>query len=348
MSQQPGQYPQQYPQPGYPQQGYAPQQPQYAPQTPQNYRPQQGYGQQAPPQQVQQTLSGKSAAEILNGGKSGHPGLKMGKLHQPPNVKVGGPVLEDAGVFQVTKKDQRTGLRVPLFFPSGDPIEGITVTVQTNEREQRQPHEPPDNGVRTMFIDGRWPDDYNTKRKAVTLACQRVGAAVPERGGTLWMWWTHEVNTGAPTPAQNWEAEYIPPPSAAAGVLAPPVSQPAVQYAQQQPEYATPQQYAQPQPQYQQAPPQQYPQAAPVQAPQYAQQTPQMPQPAAYAPPVTGQYGAPLPQIQATVSLDPAQQYQPQQAPQAPAPQPAPQNMAAPAPQPQQAPVDNSPGMPPF
>lgn len=337
MSQQPyGGYPQ-YPQ--QPQQGYAPQ-PQYAPQapSPQNYRPQQGYGQQAPPQQVQQTLSGKSAAEILSGGKSGHPGLKMGKLHQPPNVKVGGPVLDDAGVFQVTKKDQRTGLRIPLFFPSGDPIEGITVTVQTNEREQRQPHEPPDTGVRTMFIDGRWPDDYNTKRKAVTLACQRVGASVPERGGQLYMWWTHEVNTGAPTPAQNWEAEYIPPPSAAAGVLAPPQTM-------QNPH---PQQYAPaPQPQYQQHPPQQYPQAAPVQEPQYAQQAPQMPQPPVYANPATGQYGAPLPQIQQTVSLDPAQQYPPQQAPQAPAPQPAPQNMAAPAPAPQ-GPVGQDAGMPPF
>jgi hypothetical protein len=209
-------------------------------------------------------------ADLLVGGRSQHPALKVGKNRQPAGEWRGGPIVEAAGTFPVSKPGPNN-TPVPAIYPkSGQQIWGLTVAVQTAERD---PAEPGDDGVRTMFIDGAWKDDYSSKRKAVIEALRKHGAPEPQVGGQLYLRWTHEVNTGGAIPALNWEAHYVPAPGAAMAAVtadAPPVPFQAPQPYPAQPAPVAQPQYQQPtQPQYQQPTQPQYPapmqQAAPPQ-----------------------------------------------------------------------------------
>ena len=142
--------------------------------------------------------------DILMGG-GGSPTLPLGKrAGQPAGEMRGGVVLNDEPTpFPV--RDPKTG--EAKLYPSGDPIMGVHVDVQTPARD---PSIPNDDGVRRIYIEGSTKGDaYASKRKAVIDAVRLIGAAGIERGGELFLTWTHEVDTGTGIPAQNWSARYV-------------------------------------------------------------------------------------------------------------------------------------------
>lgn len=199
---------------------------------------QQPYGQ--PPQATtppQQHTPAPSASDILGGGEGGgKPTFKLGKKHQPAGEFRGGRILNEPGVYHVQKPGKPGEARVPLYYQkgprAGEPVWGVYVDVPTAERD---PMIDGDDGVRRIYIEGMWLDAYASKKRAVieavSVAAKETGRQLKgiERGGEIYLAWTHEVETGAATPAQNWVAKYVPPPSASSAVLAPPVE--AQQYA---------------------------------------------------------------------------------------------------------------------
>lgn len=307
MSQQPGYYPQQqYP----PQPQYAPPAQHYQQQPVQQYPPQaQQYrqpAQQFPPQpavsqQPKVQLPGNPNGTLMGGnGEPSVPALQLGKKWQAAGEWRGGVIVSPLVEYHV-HKPVRKGTETeyePQFYPkSGDPIIAVYVDVQTDVRD---PSIEGDDGVRRMYIEGSLKtDQYVSRRGAVVDAVRKVGAAAPAQGGRLFLAWTHEVDTGAPSPAQSWQGHYDAP--AAGTLMGPgqtaPVQQQAApqvqpQYAPQQPQYAAPAAPMQAQ-QLMQA--QQY--AAPVHPQQQYAPVPQQ-----YAPPA----GPPVPQPQAAPSPEAA------------------------------------------
>jgi hypothetical protein len=53
----------------------------------------------------------------------------------------------------------------PKFWPSGDPMYQVIVTVQTQERD---PSIQDDDGKRRLFIKGRNPDRWRPRRRPAT------------------------------------------------------------------------------------------------------------------------------------------------------------------------------------
>ena len=220
--------------------------------TPAQQYPAQQYPQSARPAPV-------DANALLMGGNSGAPALKVGpgKIGQPahtqPHEMVGGRVVSPPKPFTVM--DNQT--KRPKLYPSGDPIQGVCVEVQTG---QIDPTIEGDRGVRTVYIEGAWRDEYHSRKRAVTEAIRAAGSDGLHVGDELYLGWTHTVDTGAPSPAVNYVARYVRGSQVAANAaLQPPQAAPA------------PQPYGQPAPQAAPAYPtaQPYP---PQQAPAYPQQ----------------------------------------------------------------------------
>lgn len=143
----------------------------------------------------------------------------------------------------------------PKFFPSGDPIMGVIVEVQTDERD---PSKEGDDGRRTFYIEGKRLKD------AVKAGVRAAGARGLEVGGALDVKLTHYDTPGDRRSGCNWQVVYTP-----AGNNALMTEEPAQQQPVQQ--AAPVQQAPAPQP-APQAPPQQ---AAPAAQPQ-AQAQPAM------------------------------------------------------------------------
>lgn len=209
-----------------------------------------------------------SANDLLNQGRG--TGLKMGKSHAQMGQMLGGRIVADPSTYHVREYDKNNPGNGPLkYFPSGDPIYGLTVDVQTNERDASIED---DDGVRRMFIEKK--RQLNAVRDAVR-ASGANGLAV---GGTLYMAWIGEEDSTAASPAMLWAAQYTPPTVGIPG--APPQQPPAQTYQQSAPATAP---YVPPAPV----------QAAPVQ-PAPVAQPPAVDQPAAAA-------------VAALGNLDPAQ-----------------------------------------
>lgn len=223
----------------------------------------------APAPQQPRTTPANAANDLLFGGGGGHPALKVGLAkapnppHTQPNEFVGGRIVGGPRTFEV--KDQAGN---PKTYPkSGQPILGVAVDVQTGRID---PTVEGDDGVRTLYVEGAWRDAFNSRRKAVVEAVRAAGRDGLAVGDELYIAWTHTVETGAPQPAVNYVAKYVPASASAANALlqspAPAPQQtyaaPAPQYAQPapptpaypsaaQPGYGQPQQpYAAPQPQH--------------------------------------------------------------------------------------------------
>ncbi|WP_051750081.1 hypothetical protein [Phycicoccus jejuensis] len=174
----------------------------------------------------------------------------------------------------------------PKFFPSGDPIMGIHVVVQTNERDATIEG---DDGRRTFYIEGRY------LKEAVREGIRNAGSAGLEVGGQLTVTFTHREDPNDKRSRKYWSVQYVPAGNAA--LMGEQQPQQALQqsYQQQAPAYqppAAPQGYAPPQaasapaqqpvaPPVQQAPAQAAaaapidPQLAAFQAWQASQQAPQ-------------------------------------------------------------------------
>lgn len=87
------------------------------------------------------------------------------------------------------------------FFPSGDPIMGIVVEVQTNERDTTNGD---DTGLRTFYIEGRYI------KEAVRNAVRASGATGLEVGGQLTVVFTHREDPMDKRSRKFWDVTYVP------------------------------------------------------------------------------------------------------------------------------------------
>lgn len=136
------------------------------------------------------------ANDILMGGGDGVPGASFrnpgdsveGVLTAPPKAR------EEREFNQVT---QRSDGPVKTF-PSGDPIYGILVDLQTQERD---PMNPEDTGVRRVYVEGKRLKD------AIRNAVANAGGKGLEVGGYLKVTYTHQEAAGTVL-AKCYAAEY--------------------------------------------------------------------------------------------------------------------------------------------
>lgn len=164
-------------------------------QPPWGQPPQSGNPWGPPPQQQQPQRDTRSANDILMGGGGAPawafeaPGVrKVARITKPPQSK------------QEREYDPRNpGGGKPKFFPSGDPIMGVTVEVQTNERD---PSDPDDDGKRTFYIEGK------RLKEAVREAVRAAGANGLEVGGTLDVTLTHYDEPNDRKSGRNWQISY--------------------------------------------------------------------------------------------------------------------------------------------
>lgn len=89
----------------------------------------------------------------------------------------------------------------PKFYPSGDPIMGITVEVATDERDAGIED---DDGTRTFWIEGRYLKD------AVRSAVRAAGANGLEVGGRLQVTFTHREDPTDKRSRKYWDVKYTP------------------------------------------------------------------------------------------------------------------------------------------
>ncbi|WP_130012162.1 hypothetical protein [Serinicoccus sediminis] len=89
----------------------------------------------------------------------------------------------------------------PKFFPSGDPIMGILVEVQTDERD---PSRDGDDGRRTFYIEGKRLKD------AVKAGIRAAGGSGLEVGGVLDVTLTRYDVPGDRRSGRNWQIAYTP------------------------------------------------------------------------------------------------------------------------------------------
>lgn len=94
-----------------------------------------------------------------------------------PGIVVGGRIVAPPKAHQEREYDRNNpGQGRPKTFPSGDPIYGLTIDVQT---DQRDPSIADDTGVRRIYVEGK------RMKEAVRNAVQAAGAPKLEIGGTL-------------------------------------------------------------------------------------------------------------------------------------------------------------------
>jgi hypothetical protein len=211
-----------------------------------------------------------------------------------PGTTIGGLILRPPRAYQEREYvEGNPGGGNPKTFPSGDPIMGINIDVQTNVRDASVPD---DDGIRTLYIEGKRLKD------AVRDGVRQAGAQKLEVGAEIYVTFTHREDPMDKRSAKHYTVRYVPVAQAAVGLgqQVQPQQQP---YGQQTPQQG----YQQPQQAYGQPPAQQY--ASPVQQqPQQAYQPPQQQAPAQqYAPPAQQAYSPPV-QPQQPVQQPPAQQ----------------------------------------
>lgn len=194
---------------------------------------------------------------------------KVGTVAAPPQSR------------QEREYDQNNpGGGAPKVFPSGDPIMGILVEVQTDERD---PSISEDDGRRTFYIEGKRLKD------AVKAGVRAASASGLEVGGSLDVTLTRYDVPGDRRSGRNWQVRYTPAGNAQLMGEHPEPVAPAHQPVQQAPAPV-------------QAPPVQQP--APQQAPVQAQPAPQQDMSAMLA--------AMTPEQQAALAAFQQQQGQPQ------------------------------------
>lgn len=95
----------------------------------------------------------------------------------------------------------------PKFYPSGDPVMQLPITIQTDVRD---PADPSDDGQRTIYIGG-------DKRRALKMAFQAAGTRGPKVGDWLALTYTgDDPNSKGNTPKKLFKADYAVNPNAGA------------------------------------------------------------------------------------------------------------------------------------
>lgn len=164
------------------------------------------------------------ANAVLMGG----PGAKGWKFEDPGTTHTG-TVAEPPKAVQEREYDpQNPGGGKPKFFPSGDPIMGVHVILQTNERDVT---DEDDDGKRTFYVEGRYI------KEAVRNAIRAAGSAGIEVGGQLTVTFTHREDPMDKRSRKYWDVKYIPAgnaalmapetPAAATAPTPPPPAEPA-------------------------------------------------------------------------------------------------------------------------
>jgi len=159
-------------------------------------------------------------AVLMGGG-----GPKGWKFENPGDTRVG-TIAERPEAKQERDYDPNNpGGGKPKFYPSGDPIMGIHVVVQTDERD---PSIEDDDGRRTFYIEGRYI------KEAVRNAVRAAGAPGLEIGGQLRVTFTHREDPMDRRSRKYWDVKYTPAGNAALmqDSTPAPQAQPAQQYAQ--------------------------------------------------------------------------------------------------------------------
>lgn len=206
-------------------------------------------------------------------------------------------------------EQQRTNFttKQPEVWPDGRPKTQLVVKLATSERDPSNPH---DDGVRSLYIKSQMVN-------AVGTAIRAAGAPGLRVGGELYVMWTGEKPSNAGNPSKLYAAHYKAPEPGqhTDGIFGQPQTGPAPIFAQpgQQPPAAPPQ-YQPPAPAPQPVPQYQAPGQVPAPAPQYAPPAPQQaPQYQPTAPAAQPMPQAPAPQYQPPAPPAPAQPYQPPQ-----------------------------------
>jgi hypothetical protein len=145
-------------------------------------------------------------------GGGGYPTAKLDQLR----VWVGGTIVSKP----TTRQETEFGTGKPKTFPkSGDPIMGIIVDVQTDQRTDAD-----DDGIRRLYIEGKRLKD------AVRAGVVASGADGLDVGGQLFVAWVGEEQGQGATPAKVYEARYYAPPTTtpvpAGGAAPAPMSDP--------------------------------------------------------------------------------------------------------------------------
>lgn len=196
-----------------------------------------------------------------------------------PGSTVAGPITEISDQKQATKWNPDPKAKRELdFWPSGDPVMEVWITVQTQERN---PQDEDDTGLRTIVI------TVNQKQggqlAAIMDSCEAAGVPAPAIGGFLALTFTgfDPESKNPQNPRKLYAAKYQPP-AAGGGAFTPQAQQAPAPAVQQAPQYSewnpAPAVYQHAPAQQQVAPPAWA--AAPQQAPVQQQA------PAAYQPPV--------------------------------------------------------------
>lgn len=134
---------------------------------------------------------------ILMGGA----GPKAWKFDEP-GTTYAGTVAETPKAVQERDYDPNNpGGGAPKFFPSGDPIMGLHVVMNTNERD---PSVENDDGKRTFYIEGRYI------KEAVRDAIRAVGGNGLEVGGGLSVTFTHREDPMDKRSRKHWQVTYTP------------------------------------------------------------------------------------------------------------------------------------------
>lgn len=140
------------------------------------------------------------ANDVLMGGGAENPAWKFADPN-PGQPKVGTITNPPTARQERDYDPQNPGGGNPKVFPSGDPIMGVIVTVQTAERD---PSIEGDAGKRTFYIEGRY------LKEAVRHAVQTAGRRGLEVGGQLEVEFTHREDPMDKRSRKYWQIRYTP------------------------------------------------------------------------------------------------------------------------------------------
>lgn len=131
-------------------------------------------------------------------GQGGAPACKFDE----PGTTWEGQIVTPPEAHQIRDFDPNNpGAGALKFFPSGDPIMGVTVDIQTTHRD---PLIDEDDGVRRVYLDGR----YN--KEAVRNAVKASGANGLEVGGHLRITFTRREDPMDKRSRKYWDVTYTP------------------------------------------------------------------------------------------------------------------------------------------